>query len=86
MTPMIIPNEYSACYALLNILDSSFKQYIKDQLPNGFCLKIIWMEVIKALQSDSLKHIKAMKCELEKIKLQQYPGQNVTDMSLDMTS
>ena len=45
----------------------------------------VWMQVIKALQSDSLKHFKTMKCELENIKPQQHPGQNIADMSLDMT-
>ena len=43
------------------------------------------MEVIKALQGDSLKQFKAMKYELENLKLQQYPGHNVTDMSLGVT-
>ena len=78
-------NDHSACYALLDSLDISFKQYIRDHLHDDFYLLIIWMQVIKALQRNSLKHFKAMKCELENIKPQQYPGQNVTDMSLDVT-
>ena len=54
-------NNHSACYALLNSLDKTFKKYVKDCLPNEFCLPIVWMQVIKALQSDSLEHFKTMK-------------------------
>ena len=78
-------NNYSACYTLLDSLDPSFKQYIKDYLPDNVCLLIVWMQVIKALHTNSLKCFKTMKCKLEKIKPQQFPGQNVADMSLDMT-
>ena len=42
-------NDCSACYSLLDTFDISFKQYIKDHLPNDFCLLIVWMQVIKAL-------------------------------------
>ena len=78
-------NDCSACHVLLDRLDISFKQDIENCLPNDFCLLIVWMQVIKALQSDSLECFKAMKCEFESIKPQQYPGQNIADMSLDMT-
>ena len=78
-------NDHSASYALLDSLDISFKRYVKDHLPDDFCFPLVWMQVIKALQSDSLECFKTIKCELENIKPQQYPGQNVTDMSLDMT-
>ena len=43
------------------------------------------MQVIKTLQSDSLEHFKTMKCKIEYLKPQQDPGQNITDMSLDVT-
>ena len=44
------------------------------------------MQVFKALlQSDLLKHFKTMTHELAKLELQQYPGQNITHMSLDVT-
>ena len=59
--------------------------YVKSHLPDDFGFPFIWMQVIKALQSNSLKCFETMKCKLENIKLQQYPGQNVTDMSLDVT-
>ena len=42
------------------------------------------MQVIKALQSDSLECFKTVKEELENIKPQQYQGQNITNMSLDV--
>ena len=62
-------NNHSACYTLLDSLDVPLdKQYVKDYLPNDFCLPIVWMQVIKALQSDSLEHFKRMKCKLENIK------------------
>ena len=85
MTPTIIWNDHSACYTLLNSLDISFKKYVEDHLPNNFCFLIIWIQVIKALQSDSLECFKTMKCKLENLKLQQYPGQNITNMLLDIT-
>ena len=43
------------------------------------------MQVTKALESNSLKHFTTMKRELENIKPQQYPGQHVSNMSLDVT-
>ena len=64
-------NDHSDCYALLDSLDVSFKKYIEDCLPNDFCFLIIWMHIIKALQSKTMKH------ELENLKPQQYTGQNV---------
>ena len=78
-------NNHSACYTLLDSLDISFKKHIKDHLPDNFCFPLVWMQVIKALQSSSLKCFKTMKCKLESIKLQQYQGQNITDMLLDVT-
>ena len=85
MTPMIIPTDHRACYALLDSLDVSFKKYVKDCLPDDFCFPIIWMQVIKALQSDSLECFRTMKCKLDNLKPQQYHGQNIADMSLDET-
>ena len=78
-------NNHSACYALLDSLDVSFKKYVEDQLPDDFCFLLVWMQVMKVLQSDSLKRFQAMKSKLENIKPQQYPGQNIADMSLDGT-
>ena len=43
------------------------------------------MQVIQALQSDSLKHFKTMNQGSENIKPQRYPGQNVEYMSLGIT-
>ena len=83
---MIVLNDHSACYTLLDSLDVSFKRYVKDCLSDDFFYPIVWMQVIKALQSDSLKHSKTMKCELENLNLQQYTGQNVTDMLLDVVT
>ena len=54
-------NDCGACYAKLDSLDATFKMYIKAHLPNNSCFLLIWMQVIKALQSDSLKCFKAMK-------------------------
>ena len=78
-------NDHSACYTLLNSLDETFKKYVEDCLSPDFCLLIVWMQVINALQSDSHEHFKTMKCELENIKPQQYLGQNIADMLLDIT-
>ena len=58
---------------------------MEDHLSPNFGLLIAWMQVIEALQSDSLECFKTMKQELENIKPQQYPGQNIADMSLDIT-
>ena len=48
-------NNHSACYALPDSLDVSFKKYVEDELPDDFCFLLGWMQIIKALQSDSLK-------------------------------
>ena len=79
-------NDQGACYILLDSLDTTFKMYVEAHLPDDFCFLLIWMQVIKALQSDSLKHFKTMKHELENIRPQQYAGQNIADMSLDVTN
>ena len=63
----------------------SFKNYNEDCLPDDFCFLLIWMQVIKALQSDSTEHFKTMKHESENIKPQQYPEQDISKMSLDVT-
>ena len=78
-------NNCSACYALLDSIDATFKMFIEPCLPDDFCFPLIWMQVIKALQSNSLKSFKIMKQVLENIKPQQYPGQNIADMSPDVT-
>ena len=54
-------NDCGACYTLLDSLDSTFKTHIKACLPNDFCFQLVWMQVIKAMQSGSLKHFKTMK-------------------------
>ena len=71
----------SACYALLDSLDKMFKKYIKDCLPNNFCFQ----SCHQGPASDSLKHFKTMEHELENNRPQQYPGQDIANMSLDMT-
>ena len=53
-------NDCSACYALLDSLAKTFKKYIKDYLPNDFSFLLIWMQVIKALQSNSLECFKTL--------------------------
>ena len=50
-----------AYYALLDSLDATFKMYIETHLPVDFCFLLMWMQVIKALKSDSLQHFKTMK-------------------------
>ena len=61
----------------------SFKHVLMHHLPGDFCLLIIRRQVIKVLLSDSLKCFKTMK--FEQHQATQYPGQKVTDTSLDVT-
>ena len=75
-------NDCGACYALLDSLDTTFKMYVEAHLPEDFSFPLVWMQLIKALQSDLLEHFKTMKQELENIKPQQYSGQNVTNMDV----
>ena len=64
-------NNHEACYALLDSLAATFKTYVEACLPDDFCFLLIWMQVIKALQSDLLEHFKTMRQELQNIKPQQ---------------
>ena len=54
-------NDCGACYVLLDSLDATFKIFVEVHLPNDFCFQLIWMQVIKALHSNSMKHFKTMK-------------------------
>ena len=45
-------NDCGACYVLLDSLDATFKTYNKACLPDDFCFKLVWIQVIKSLQSD----------------------------------
>ena len=56
-------NDHGASYALLDSLDKAFKTYVRACLPDDFCFPLVWMQVIKALQSDSHERFKTMKCK-----------------------
>ena len=78
-----VQNNSTACKFLLASLDRDLHDNIVEQLEDDPGFAVVWLYLIKAIQSISIERFEDLKAQIKKRHPSQYPGQNLESLAAD---
>lgn len=69
---------------LLSALDEGLKVAIRPQITADMSVMEIWMIIVAEVQSDSIRAHRKLERDIEKMKLDEYAGENVKELARDL--
>ena len=78
-----VQNNNTACKFLLASLDRELHDSIVEQLEDDSGFAVVWLYLIKSIQSISIERFEDLKAQIKKRHPVAYPGQNLESLSAD---